>query len=198
VGPEDRRRPTVQVPAHRHLLARDFGVEVDDDRVLLVVAEDRVDGVEGGAGDAQADATAEVDHPHPHPADLDHGVAAARVRLRVVGRPHHPLLRVQPLVGLAVAVDVVAAGDHVGTAAEDVVGGAFGDPHPAGRVLAVDDHQVGFVPLAQGRHRLAQPLPPRAADHVADEEDLHVDPTLFEGWGQTVAKRRRASRAMSA
>jgi len=47
VGAEDGRDATVEVPAHRHLLARDFGVEVDDHRILLVVAEDRVDGVEG-------------------------------------------------------------------------------------------------------------------------------------------------------
>ena len=51
-------------------------------------------------------------------------------------------------------------------------------PMPAGRVLAVDDHQVRRVALAQRGHRLAQPLPPGAADHVADEEDPHRALTL--------------------
>jgi len=173
MGSEDGGDAAVEVPADRHLLARHLGVEVDDHRILLVVAEDRIDGVEGGAGDAQADTAAEVDHPHPHPARLDHGVAAARVRLRVVGRPDHPLVAVEEVVGLAVAVDVVARGDHAGAGGEEVVGGALGDADAAGRVLAVDDHQVGLVPLAQRGHRLAQALPSRAADHVADEKDLH-------------------------
>jgi len=168
VRPEDGCHPSVEVPTHRHLLARDFGVEVDDHRVLLVVVEDRVDGVEGGAGDAEADAAAEVDDPDPHPRDLDHGVAATGIRLRVVGRADHSLGVFEELVGLAVAVDVVAGGDDVGAGAEEVVGGAFGDPHPAGRVLAVDDHQVRRVALAQLRHRLPQPLAAGAADHIAD------------------------------
>jgi len=168
VGSEDRRRPTVEVPAHRHLLAAHFGVEVDDHRVLLVVAEDRVDGVEGGAGDAEADAAAEVDDPNPHPSGLDQGVAAAGVRLRVVGGADYPVGVFEELVGLAVAVDVVAGGDDVGAGAEEVVGGPLGDPHPASRVLAVDDHQVGRVALAQLRHRLPQTLAAGAADHVAD------------------------------
>jgi len=143
-------------------------MEVDDYRVLLVVVEDRVDGVEGGTGDAEPDAAAEVDDPHPHPPDLDHGMAATGVRLRVVGRTDYSLAGFEELVGLAVAVDVVAGGDDVGAGAEEVVGGALGDPHPAGRVLAVDDHQVRRVALAQLRHRLPQTLAAGAADHVAD------------------------------
>jgi len=169
VGAEDGGDAAVEVPAHRHLLARHFGVEVDDHRVLLVVAEDRVDGVEGGAGDTEADAAAEVHDADPHPLDLDHGVAAPGIPLRVVGRPDHPLLAVEELVGLAMAVDVVPRGNDADADAEEVVGRALGDPHPAGRVLAVDDHQVRRIALAQLRHRLPQTLAAGAADHVADE-----------------------------
>ena len=177
VGAEHGRDPAVEVPAHRHLLARHLGVEVDDHGVGLDPVEDPVDGVERRACDLEPDAAAEVDHADPHPAGLDHGVAAARVGLRVVGRPHHALLAVEEVVGLAVAVDVVAGGDDAGAGVEDVAGRALGDPHAAGRVLAVDDDQVGRVLLAQRRHRLAQPAPPGAADDVADEEDPHgADP----------------------
>ncbi len=117
----------------------------------------------------QPDFAAEVDHGDPDPASLDHGVAATRVGVRVVGRPHHPLLAVEEGVGVAVAVDVVAAGDHAGTALEQVAGGLLGNPHAAGGVLAVDDDQLRRVPLAQLRHRRPQAAPPRFADHVADE-----------------------------
>jgi len=67
------------------------------------------------------------------------------------------------------AVDVVAGRDHVGAGVEEVIGGALGDADAPRRVLAVDDHQVRGVLFPHRRQRFAQPLPPRAADHVTDE-----------------------------
>src|SRR5881397_2164645 len=78
----------------------------------------------GNTGIALAMICRRKGYPDPHPADLDHGVAAPRVALRVVGGPDHPLLAVEELVGLAVAVDVVPRGDHADADAEEVVGGA--------------------------------------------------------------------------
>jgi len=46
VGPEDGSDATVEVPAHRHLLAGHLGVEVDDREVTLDLLEDAVDLVE--------------------------------------------------------------------------------------------------------------------------------------------------------
>ena len=71
-----------------------------------------------------------VDHADPHPGRLDGRVAAARVRLRVVGRAHDALLGVEEAVGLAVAVGVVAERDHLRTGLEDVAPGARRDPDP--------------------------------------------------------------------
>ena len=172
-GCRGRRRParrgaSPSPPSRGHL-----GVEVDDERVGLEPGEDAVGGVEGGAGDLQPGGAAEVDDPDPHPGRLHHRVAAAGVALRVVGGADHPPLAVEEGVGLAVAVDVVAGGDDAGAGGEDVVGGALGDPHAAGRVLAVDDDQVRRLRLAQRRRRVAQPPPPGAADDVADEEQPH-------------------------
>ena len=73
----------------------------------------------GEPRDLQADRAAEVDHADPHAAGLDHGVAAAGVRVRVVGGPDHPVGAVEVVVDLAVAVDVVAGGDHVGAGVEE-------------------------------------------------------------------------------
>ena len=123
-------------------------MEVDYHRVGRGTFEDRVDRVEGGAGDFQPDPATEVDHRDPHSARLDHGVAAAWVGARVVGRADNPLGAFEVGVGGAVAIDVVAGGDDSGAGVEDVVGGPLGDPHPARRVLAVDDDQVWRMELA--------------------------------------------------
>ena len=51
-------------------------------------------------------------------------------------------------------------------------------PIPPAEFSPLTIDQVGRVALAQRRHRLAQPAPPGAADHVADEEDSHRALTL--------------------
>jgi hypothetical protein len=46
------------------------------------------------------------------------------------------------------------------------------------------------MPLAQRGHRFAQPLPPGAADHVADEQDTHrSDPIYDAADGETMSDR---------
>jgi len=180
VGPEHGGDPAVEVPPHRHLLARHLGVEVDEDEVGLDLLEDAVDLVEGRAGDLEADGAAEVDHAGAAAPDLDHGVAAAGVGVGVVGRPHHPVAAVEVAVDLAVAVDVVAGRDRVGAGVEQRLGRLLGDSHAPRRVLPVDDHQVGRMALAQPRHRRRQPAAPGPADHVPDEEHPHGQWTLDE------------------
>jgi len=175
VGAEHRGDAAVEVPAERHLLARHLGVEVDDDDVGLTfeAVEQGVGLDEGRASRLQLHGSAEVDHRDSAAADLDDRVAAAGIAAWVVGGPYDTLLTVEEAVGLAMAVDVVAGRDHIGAGLEDVGGGALGDAQPAGRVLPVDDHQLGVVALAQCRHRGGKPAAARAADDVADEQDLH-------------------------
>ena len=66
------------------------------------------------------------------------GLAGHEVR-----RPDDALGAIEVVVGIAVAVGVVAERDHVGADREQVLAGLLGDPEAAGGVLAVDDHQVG-------------------------------------------------------
>ena len=111
VGAEHRGDAPVEVPAHRDLLAGHLGVEVDDDdlgALALELGQLRVGGVEGGAGDGQLQRAAEVEDPDLAAADLEHRVPATGVGHRVVGRPHDPFVAVEQLVGVAVAVGVVA------------------------------------------------------------------------------------------
>jgi len=91
VRSEHGRDLPVEVPSHRHLLARHLRVEVDDDDVGVDLGEDRVDLVERTPRHLQADRAAEVDHPDPLAGDLDNGMSPSRISVRVVGRPDHPV-----------------------------------------------------------------------------------------------------------
>jgi len=134
VGAEDGRHTTVEMPAHRHLLARHLGVEIDDYGIGLALEalQDRVDLGERRARHLQPDGPAQVDHCDGPAPDLDHRVAIPRVAVWVVGRPDHAVGAIQVLVDLAVLVDVVAGRDHVRAGGEQLVGGSLGDAQPTG------------------------------------------------------------------
>jgi hypothetical protein len=68
---------------------------------------------------------------------------------------------------------VVAQGDHVDVHVQDLPRGLLRDAHPAGRVLAVDHHEVGLVALAQPGQQRGQRPPADAAHDVADKENPH-------------------------
>ena len=177
MGAHDRGDAPVEVPAHRHLLARHLGVEVDEHDLgaaTLQLAELRVGRREGRAGDGELELAAQVQDPDARAADVDDRRSAAGIPLRVVGRAHEPLAAVDELVGVAMAVDVVAGGDHLDAGREDLVRGPLGDADAARRVLAVGDHEVGLELLAQAGEDVREPAAAGAADDVADEEDPHA------------------------
>ena len=175
VGPEDRGDASVEVPSHRHLLAGQLGVKVDDDRVGLAVEalEQRLRLGERRAGGAHVLDAAEVDNRDPLPVHGHHDVSPARAAGLVVGGADHALGVVEVSIDLAVAVDVVAGRDHAGAEPEQLLRDGFGDARAAGGVLAVDDHQIGPVALAQPGHRPGQTGATGLAHHVADEQDPH-------------------------
>jgi hypothetical protein len=67
---------------------------------------------------------------------------------------------------------VVAERDHVRSGCEELVGELRRDPGSVGRVLAVDDREVGVVPLAQLRQVLLNGAASRDAEDVREEENL--------------------------
>ena len=159
----------VEVPAHRDLLAGGLGVEVHQ-HVVGLVAQAGQDGVglgEGGAGGLDEHGPGEVDDTEarsrraPPPGGRGPGAARGKFAGRTIGR-----VGVQVAEDLLVAVGVVAEGDRVHAGAEQLAGGLLGDAHPAGDVLAVGDHEVGPVLLAQrgqqaGQGAAAEARPPR-------------------------------------
>ena len=67
---------------------------------------------------------------------------------------------------------MVAERDHVGSRGEQLAGELRGDAGPVGRVLAVDDREVGVVALAQRGQMLLDGAASRDAEDVREEEDL--------------------------
>ena len=69
---------------------------------------------------------------------------------------------------------VVAERDDVGAGAEQVLEDGLGDAEAAGRVLAVDHHEIELVALAQPGQLVDHGLPARPADHVTQEKQSHA------------------------
>jgi hypothetical protein len=111
----------------------------------------------------------QVHHREPHPVALDDRVPAARAALRVVRRPDDPLLTVEVPVDLPVTVRMVAERDRVSAHVQQLASRLLGDPNAAGRVLAVHDHEIGLVGVADSRQQRGERSPADAAHHVADE-----------------------------
>jgi hypothetical protein len=67
---------------------------------------------------------------------------------------------------------VVAERDDIRARREELVGELRRDAGSVGRVLAVDDREVGVVPLSQRRQVLLHGAASRDAEDVREEEDL--------------------------
>ena len=67
---------------------------------------------------------------------------------------------------------MVAERDDVRAGREELVGELRRDAGAVGRVLAVDDREVGVVALAQRRQVLLHGAASRDAEDVREEEDL--------------------------
>ena len=176
VGPDNGRDTPVEVPSHRDLLARQLGVEVHEERISCpgLRGEQLVDGAERIALDLQVHLPAQVDHADPHPGGLRDGVSPAWIPGWEVHGADDSSLGVEQRVDVAMAVGVVAEGDHVGARLEDLLRGRLGDPDAAAGVLAVDHDQVGTLRLTELRHRGRKGLPAGLTDHVPDEEEAHL------------------------
>ena len=74
---------------------------------------------------------------------------------------------------------MVARREHVGAKIEEFVGKLRRDSEAAGRVLAVDHHEVDLV---RGNHMpdvLPHNPPPRAAEDVTDEKNVQIQLSAF-------------------
>jgi hypothetical protein len=166
----------VQMPAHRDLLRRRFGVEVDDDEPRA--RAQRLDF-------AQHDGKGIVDRQHEDPAhDVDHAdrdaaVAAREVAAvsrragREVGGPKQARFGADVVERFFLVPDVVARRHHADAPVEELIADFARDAEACGGVLHVRDHEIDGVVLDEGAEPAPDQLAARPPDDVADEEDAH-------------------------
>ena len=78
---------------------------------------------------------------------------------------------------------MIAGGEHVHSAVEQLEGDLGGDAGAVGGVLAVGDHEVHGACFAEVGQPAQQRVPARLAEHVADEEDVHLPAASPRGCG---------------
>ena len=85
---------------------------------------------------------------------------------------------------------MIATGDDVHAPRKDLLGCLGRNARTAGGVLAISNHQVQTILLAQLRDKLSDRAPPRLAHNIGNEQECHGTtltpglPTASEkGWG---------------
>ena len=154
-----------------------LGMHVDQDLVGAGhLAQRLLDGDQRRAAGLHVQVARQVHDPERDAVALHHAGPAARLGAQVVGGPDDAGLGIEVGPHLAVAVGVVAQRDRVDAEREQLVGLLRRDADAAGRVLAVDHHEVGGQLLAQAGQQRAQRPPPGSPHHVADEQDARDRP----------------------
>ena len=189
---------TVEVVAHRVLLARRIAVHVDEDgdhARRLEGGDLAIHHAEGIVEVAHEDASLHVHHPQPPPVGrLRNAAAAARRTFRIVGRPEQlrgGVLEVRH--DLALRPDVIAAGHEIDLAGEQLLGAVGGDPGAAGAVLHVGDHEVDALFRDELGDEVLHGLPAGLSKDVSEEQDFHGRRTRrarVDGAGVTICPPR--------
>ena len=191
MGADRHRHSSVHHMAQRHLFRRGLAMDIQQDRrdaaAQAVFRQHLFDGSEG---------TVERIHEQPRHHVEDHDLlpaaagedvlAAPRCAFRVIARPQEPRVAVDMGQDLAVVPAVVAAGDDIDARGVELFADLAGDAEAAGRVLAVDDDEIGIQLLAQRRQVREHGVAPRSSDDVAAKQNLHelVRPPAA-GWSPT-------------
>ena len=159
---------------HRLLLARRFGVEVDDhqpDR-RIETGQNPVRGDERRRQRLHERLPFQIDHrvrrPYRQFADED---PDARVAFRVVRGPQQSWYPVEERHTFPLRPGVIAGCHAVDRQRTELVEHRRGHAAAAGGILDVDDHRVDAVAVDQLRQQARQGAAPRLADHIADKEE---------------------------
>ena len=146
VRADDRRDPAVEVPAHRDLLRRRLGVEVDEDDARPARASARsraAPTANGSSSGGMKMRPIRLMHADRLAGACPAEVAAAAGRAGgKVRRPQQLRLPRDVVEHFLLVPDVIAGRHHVDAVAEDGVGDVAGDAEAGGGVLDVGDDEV--------------------------------------------------------
>src|SRR6266550_3409968 len=175
VGADHGAGPADQVPAHRGLLRRGFGVHVaEDDRSLRMGGQDRVGRPKRVIQGLEKDPPDQVHDQHLVAARVDHAPTLAWRRRRVVGRPEHALQAGQLPDELLLGEHVVAGRDHVRARGPQLGDDLARQAETSRGVLAVDDREVRTQLLLQRREARLDRIPARMPAAVGHEQDAEL------------------------
>ena len=99
--------------------------------------------------------------------------ASARCAGRQIARAQDSVFIADKRENFLLVRPMIAGGDAIHTGGEELVGDGAGQPEPAGRVLAIGDHEIQSQALSQHRHLRVHHLAAGPPDDVADEENSH-------------------------
>ena len=153
--------------------------------LAVILSEQVVGGVERIVGAAHEDLAHEVQDrvrqahagPRGNGSFVDAMTGQAGLHIRGSQDAACPIVAVgrdrgEVVEKLALVPDMIAGGHHVGAEVEQFVGDLRGHAKAAGGVLDVHDGQIDLVGLADVANVLTDDPAPRAAEDVADEEDV--------------------------
>ncbi len=124
---------------------------------------------------AHEDLPLEIDRRHRHARrGLAEMEAAPGIAVGIVGRPQQARLAREDLPDLLLVPDVIAAGHAVDRQIGELGEHVRRHAEAAGGILDVDDDVIGAMLVDQARQQPDERAAPRLADHVADEENLHL------------------------
>ena len=192
MGAEDCGDFAVEVPAHGDFFAGGFSVEIDDNDFGLDSGEEIGCGVKGVVGPAHEDLAHEVEYCVWLP--LVGPVRDCPFEDTIAGEAGLHICRAEDATGAFLAVGwdgevveqfalvphVVAGCHDVGAEVEELLGDLGGNAEAAGGVFDIHDGEVDVVGLAQMADVLAHDPASRAAEDVADEEDVQSGSMLLE------------------
>src|SRR5687768_11478464 len=171
VGTDDGGEAAVEMPAHRDLLARRFGVPIENADARGVAAElieEAVEGAERVVGGRHERPSDRVHHKNV----LDHDPPSSRIAGREVDRPDREREQLDVVEELALVPDVVPVRDHVRAGGIELARDVGREPRAARGVLTVHDREVDPIFLADLREERLDRVAPRTTNDVANKQDL--------------------------
>lgn len=179
MGADDEAGAAVDEMAEALLLAGRLGMEIEDDRVGLLLQRARVeDDLRRFEGVVEfrmhEDPAHDVGNEHTRavPGIEKAGAAAGRA-LGIVGGTQELIVAAGKSDSLLLVPDVIACRHHIGAGIDRFQKDILGDAEAAGGVLAVDDDEIELEVGNQAGEAVPYRRASRLADHVTQKKQPH-------------------------
>ena len=171
VRPHHGGYAAVQIPAHRHFFAGHLGVKIHElhfnRRVDLT--QEQIRFAKRTIGGRHVGAALQIDDRALHSVARLHCDEAVSRPVGIVCRTQQPRLAVQVIVKLALVPDMVAAGEHVQSQREKILGDRGRDAEPSRGVLRIGNRQVDLIRRDDVLHVVRHDPPSGRTEDITDK-----------------------------